>query len=403
MTQIAGANVVAGGGGGGTGTITSPDNSIEIGSSAGNTTLETNPAINVRSVNGTTPDGTGNVTLAITPGSVNLKVATYATTINNPFSTTANTFDGVTIANDQRWLLLGQSSGAQDNIYVVTGSTGAWTWAVASDCNSQSGLLGAIVNIQLGSDAQSNGVGYAGNQYQLTTGAPIVVGTTPLSWQQTATGVPIDPPQTVAGSRTLDFTGTGAMPGDRFNFDMPTGWTAASAPLSLSNCATQISNTSPMCLLVGIYLPLGFTFGHIHAVAANTASGPTHWWFGIADASLNGLAFSADQTTTVPTINADTSLAIATAWNGSSYAAATTWTTTYGGRHYLIFDMTATTTVVQLVANTASATVNGLTSPPFFGQSSVAASLTGPPSGSSLFSFGTLTAKGPIPFVGVGN
>lgn len=100
--------------------------------------------------------------------------------------------------------------------------------------------------------------------------------------------------------------------------------------LSLANGTLQMT---------AMYLPANVTIGHL-AMCTDGAgiSGPTHWWFGLYDSSLNQLAVTADQTSTAWSLNTYKSLAVATIASGAS----ATFTTTYTGLHY--FGVVATWT-----------------------------------------------------------
>jgi fibronectin-binding autotransporter adhesin len=91
--------------------------------------------------------------------------------------------DGVTLAANNRVLVAGQSTASQNGIYVVTtlgtGSNGTWTRS--TDANATGEIeAGMIVMV-------TDGTIYADTQWVLATNNPIVVGTTPLSFQQNIT------------------------------------------------------------------------------------------------------------------------------------------------------------------------------------------------------------------------
>jgi hypothetical protein len=88
--------------------------------------------------------------------------------------------DGVNLSIDDRVLVIGQNTGSQNGIYFVdtvgTGSNG--TWARSTDTNSTGELLaGTIVMV-------TEGLIYHDTQWKLTTNNPIVIGTTPLTFEQ---------------------------------------------------------------------------------------------------------------------------------------------------------------------------------------------------------------------------
>lgn len=91
-----------------------------------------------------------------------------------------NQVDGVNLSLDDRVLVIGQNTGSQNGIYFVdvvgTGSNG--TWLRSGDTNSTGELeAGTIVMV-------TEGLIYADTQWKLTTNNPIVIGTTPLTFEQ---------------------------------------------------------------------------------------------------------------------------------------------------------------------------------------------------------------------------
>jgi len=91
-----------------------------------------------------------------------------------------NSVDGVNLSTNDRVLVAGQSSAAQNGIYYVTtlgsGSNGTWTRSIDTDTTGEL-LAGTIVMV-------TEGVVYADTQWKLTTNDPIVIGTTPLIFAQ---------------------------------------------------------------------------------------------------------------------------------------------------------------------------------------------------------------------------
>jgi hypothetical protein len=88
--------------------------------------------------------------------------------------------DGVNLSLNDRVLVIGQNTGNQNGIYFVdavgTGSNG--TWVRSGDTNVTGELLaGTIVMV-------TEGLIYADTQWKLTTDDPIVIGTTPLTFEQ---------------------------------------------------------------------------------------------------------------------------------------------------------------------------------------------------------------------------
>lgn len=91
-----------------------------------------------------------------------------------------NSVDGVNLSTNDRVLVAGQSSAAQNGIYYVTtlgsGSNGTWTRSIDTDTTGEL-LAGTIVMV-------TEGLVYADTQWKLTTNDPIVIGTTPLVFAQ---------------------------------------------------------------------------------------------------------------------------------------------------------------------------------------------------------------------------
>ena len=95
-----------------------------------------------------------------------------ATTANIVLSG-AQAIDGVTVAAGDRVLVKNQTTAADNGVYLA--AAGAWTRSTDTDLSAE--MLGASVFVSEGT-AQGN------QQWQLTNDAPIVVGTTALTWQQ---------------------------------------------------------------------------------------------------------------------------------------------------------------------------------------------------------------------------
>jgi len=88
--------------------------------------------------------------------------------------------DGVTLANNDRVLVTGQSNAVQNGIYTVTtaGSGSNGTWVLSYDDNTTGEVdAGMIVMV-------TEGTVYADTQWKLTTDNPIVIGTTALTFVQ---------------------------------------------------------------------------------------------------------------------------------------------------------------------------------------------------------------------------
>ena len=88
--------------------------------------------------------------------------------------------DSVNLAKDDRVLVIGQSTASQNGIYYVstlgTGSNGTWTRSSDTDATGEL-LAGTIVMV-------TEGTVYHDTQWKLTTNDPIVIGTTPLTFEQ---------------------------------------------------------------------------------------------------------------------------------------------------------------------------------------------------------------------------
>jgi|688.fasta_scaffold00286_11 hypothetical protein len=88
--------------------------------------------------------------------------------------------DGVTLSNNDRVLVTGQTTASQNGIYYVdtlgSGSNGTW---VRSNDNNQTGelLAGTVIMV-------TEGVVYADTQWKLITDNPITIGTTALTFTQ---------------------------------------------------------------------------------------------------------------------------------------------------------------------------------------------------------------------------
>jgi hypothetical protein len=90
------------------------------------------------------------------------------------------TVDGVNLSTGNRVLVAGQSTGSQNGLYIVqtvgAGSNG--TWIRSSDGNADGEIeAGMIVMV-------TEGTIYKDTQWKLTTNDPIVIGTTPLVFEQ---------------------------------------------------------------------------------------------------------------------------------------------------------------------------------------------------------------------------
>jgi hypothetical protein len=113
---------------------------------------------------------------------IDYKQAVRVITVSNISLTLGapNSVDGVNLSVNDRVLVAGQSSAAQNGIYYVTtlgsGSNGTWTRSIDTDTTGEL-LAGTIVMV-------TEGMVYADTQWKLTTDDPIVIGTTPLVFAQ---------------------------------------------------------------------------------------------------------------------------------------------------------------------------------------------------------------------------
>lgn len=91
-----------------------------------------------------------------------------------------NAVDSVNLSLNDRVLVAGQGSGAQNGIYYVTtvgsGSNGTWSRSIDTDTTGEL-LAGTIVMV-------TEGTVYHDTQWKLTTDDPIVIGNTPLVFEQ---------------------------------------------------------------------------------------------------------------------------------------------------------------------------------------------------------------------------
>ena len=91
-----------------------------------------------------------------------------------------NTVDSISLVANDRVLVTGQTSGAQNGIYIVqtlgTGSNG--TWIRSTDTNATGELLGGTIVMV------TEGAVYQDTQWKLTTNDPITIGVTALTFVQ---------------------------------------------------------------------------------------------------------------------------------------------------------------------------------------------------------------------------
>jgi len=102
------------------------------------------------------------------------------TTNTNLTGGAPNVVDGVTLAANDRILVVGQSTASQNGLYSVTtagtGSNGTWTRAV--DGNATGEISSGMIVVA------TEGTAYGDSEWLLTTDNPIIVGTTSLAFIQ---------------------------------------------------------------------------------------------------------------------------------------------------------------------------------------------------------------------------
>jgi hypothetical protein len=144
---------------------------------------------------------------------VKLSVRVGATT-NVTLATPGATIDGVTLVAGDRVLLMGQTAGAENGVYVWNGAAVAMTRATDADTSAEvtAGLFTFV----------SEGTANGNKGFVLTTDDPIVLGTTALTFTQftgagtyigtanriTITGTQIDIAATYTGQASITTLGT---------------------------------------------------------------------------------------------------------------------------------------------------------------------------------------------------
>ena len=99
---------------------------------------------------------------------------------------TSLSYDGVTLANNDRALLTAQSTASQNGIYVVSGVGTAIVLTRSTDAD---GLTVGSSELQYGNSCLVvEGTANAGTTWMLITANPITIGTTSLSFTKTSTG-----------------------------------------------------------------------------------------------------------------------------------------------------------------------------------------------------------------------
>lgn len=104
---------------------------------------------------------------------LSFKDSVRAATVGNVALTGAQTIDGVSLNAGERVLVRAQTSAPENGFYIVA----AGAWARAEDANTAAELTGAAVFVE-------EGTTLGNTMWVLSTDAPIVVGTTALSFSQ---------------------------------------------------------------------------------------------------------------------------------------------------------------------------------------------------------------------------
>ncbi len=117
-----------------------------------------------------------------------------ATTTNITLTAPGSAIDGVTLSNGDRVLVKDQSTGSQNGIYDFNGAASALTRSLDADSDAEV-KPGASVFV-------SEGTVNGNSTWQITTDAPIIVGTTALTWSQTGGGT------TYSAGNGLSLTGS---------------------------------------------------------------------------------------------------------------------------------------------------------------------------------------------------
>lgn len=148
-------------------------------------------------------------------------------------------YDSVSLVVGDRILVAGQSTGSQNGIYVVqtlgTGSNGTWIRSFDANANDRV-TAGMTTSIEEGT--------YVGKTWRLTTGNPIILGTTSLTFVDSSGGG-----AGVAGAnRTIQFNDNGAF-GGASNFLY---WSANGNVTIGSTTAATTANTGALIVKGGI-------------------------------------------------------------------------------------------------------------------------------------------------------
>lgn len=189
-----------------------------------------------------------------------------------------NTLDGVTLAANDRILVKDQTTGSQNGLYVVTtlgtGANGTWTRATDADGAGEI-IAGMLVVV-------AEGTVNADTEWELTTNAPITIGTTSLAFQRfvstadfgsslSASGYQKLPSGLIIqwGSVTATYAGTAVT----FPVAFPTACRAVTTGVDGTTNASG-ENANPYNITAS-----GFSI--YSYVPPNTAQNATAWWMAI--------------------------------------------------------------------------------------------------------------------------
>lgn len=100
--------------------------------------------------------------------------ARVASAANVTVATPGTAIDGVTLTSGDRVLLMAQTTGSQNGLYVFNGSSSAMTRTADADTAAE--VQSAFVFVEEGTSAD--------NGFVMATNAPITLGTTALTWTQ---------------------------------------------------------------------------------------------------------------------------------------------------------------------------------------------------------------------------
>lgn len=148
--------------------------------------------------------------------------------------------------------------------------------------------------------------------------------------------------------------------------------------------ATHASPGTGIVFMTPIWIPRGMVVNNINFRTGGTAaSGPTHWWLGIADSTGKQLAHTADQTTGAIAANTTITKALTAKWICPSH-----------GWYYVLWSQTNSTTSATVLGGTAPAYVtNTLGSAAMAGATATAAQTTPGTDGTTTYTPPAIGAK----------